>query len=643
MSFLSLLSVAGLSRAADISEQDYFSELPEVLTVTRLAQPLNETPGAVTIIDRAAIRRSGAREVADVLRLVPGYLVAGKSGATPNAAYHAPIDDYGVRNLIMIDGRSVYSSLYFGGTYRGMMGILIEDIERIEVLRGSNSAAFGANAMFGVINIVTRHAADTQGGEISVSGGEGELSDGYARIGWGSDAARFRLSAGRRSDAGYRGAFDDKKIDQFHFRGDLRPAANQEVMLAAGASELHAGDGFPTQVGNPERTMRWKEAYLHGSWRVQMAEAGEVKLAANYNTEALHDRMPYAPVPGLMLDFGGEAQRLDVELQHQLGLSTGLRMVWGAGYRYEEAHSQPLYDARSPVAFHEKRLFGNVEWKPSRYWTLNAGGYLGDNSETGAYFIPRLMANLHVTPDHTLRAGATDSVRAPTQFERKGDVRYYLNGVLIGRTLTARGKVAEEKLSTLELGYLGNWRDINLTLDVRAFHERMKDAIAVSHYRLTAAEAAGLITGRWVEDFGNGPGLKIRGAEYQLRWKPSGKTEVWVNQTFLQQAWDDDRNNLMAPTHTTTLALFQQLPFNLDLSLMHHVMGAMTWRTESRRFPNQHRTDVRLALPLRIGGTRGEAAVTVQAANGGYLAFFPYDNIRLTQERRVFATLRCEF
>ena len=81
----------GAAHADDaITEDDYFGTLPVVLTVSRLAQPISDTPGAVTVIDRDKIRRSGARDVTDLLRLVPGYLVSGWNGANPNAAYHAP-------------------------------------------------------------------------------------------------------------------------------------------------------------------------------------------------------------------------------------------------------------------------------------------------------------------------------------------------------------------------------------------------------------------------------------------------------------------------------------------------------------------------------------------------------------------------
>lgn len=298
------LALIGLGYAcpgwsAELSERDYFSELPTVLTVSRLAQSLNETPGAVTVLDRETIRRSGARELADVLRLVPGYLVGGFNGANPGVAYHAPIDELGARNLVLVDGRSVYSSYYQGDTHKGMMGVLLEDIERIEVLRGSNSAAYGANAMFGVINVITRSAVDTRGTELSLTGGAGGIQDNYARFGWGADNASFKLSAGRRADSGYRNAHDDKIVSQLHFRGDLRPSPDQEVLLSAGVMEFSAGDGFPlgsqfnSNGGNALRTVEARDAYLHGSWLKQLSDTDQIKLTANYTEETFQDAFPY--------------------------------------------------------------------------------------------------------------------------------------------------------------------------------------------------------------------------------------------------------------------------------------------------------------------------------------------------------------
>ena len=640
--------------AAELSEQDYFSELPVVLTVSRLAQPLSDTPGAVTIIDREIIRRSGARELADVLRLVPGYLAGGYNGANPLAAYHAPLDDLGVRNLVLIDGRSVYSGYYLGDTHRGMMGVLLEDIERIEVLRGSNSAAYGANAMFGVINIITRHTADTHGVEVSVTGGEGGIQDNMMRIGWGDEAAGFRLSAGRRSDSGYSNAHDDKIVSQLHLRGDLRPARDQELMVAAGVTQHSSGEGFASSAGNILRTTGWRDVYLHGQWRKQLSESDEIKFSANFDEETFDDAFPYGLDPSVTVSVNGRGRRVNLEFQHQLGISTGLRAVWGAGYKYEEAESQALYARSDAVSMHEERLFGNLEWRPHPMWIVNAGGFLGLHSEKGSYFSPRLMANFHLTPDHTLRAGASESARMPTVSELFGDVRYYPKNVLgllpadypfapfaaLGipvRLLASSGTADYEKLHSQELGYFGNFRDVRMTLDVRAYIEKMSDVIDANKGRIIPGYPIE------VKDFGNRPGFETNGVEYQLRWKPLDDTEIWLNQNFQRVHWEaaGEQGKHQPPTRATTVALFQKLPGSFDLSLMLHTMGAMTWGNVDEALPSRRRIDARLAWPFRIGSTKAEAAVVAQSAKGGYPEYLASKTFVV--ERRAFATVRFEF
>ena len=113
--------------------------MPIVLSVSRLPQRLDETPGAVTLLDRDMIRLSGARDVADLLRLVPGFQTSTsfETGA-PLASYHGGFDGYSARIQVLVDGRSVYSPFLFGSSAPGLQTVALEDIERIEVLRGSN-------------------------------------------------------------------------------------------------------------------------------------------------------------------------------------------------------------------------------------------------------------------------------------------------------------------------------------------------------------------------------------------------------------------------------------------------------------------------------------------------------------------------
>lgn len=645
-----MLALAGSpAGAGELTESDYFTTLPTVLTVTRLAQPLSETPGAVTIIDRETIRRSGARELTDLLRLVPGYLVGGWNGANPGAAYHAPLDDYGTRNLVLIDGRSVYSSFFLGDTHRGLMGLALEDIERIEVLRGSNSAAYGANALFGVINIVTRHSFDTQGAAISLAGGEGGINDRYVRYGWGSAEASHRLSAERRKDRGYAHAYDDKLHQQLSYRGDLRVADGTDLMLTAGWRQLDAGDGFPGDIDNPERLVTWRGFHVGATLRHQLRNGDGVQLRVTYDEELGRDKFLYPAPFSVMVDFGGRGRRFDAEFQHESVWSPGVRTVWGAGYKYEDARSQPMFFVRDTVALNEARLFGTLEWQVHDKWLANAGGYYGKHSRKGSYFMPRLAVNFLPSPDHSIRLVATESQRMPNLYELAADRRYYpavLAPFFPNDFLwfdAASGNVEPERLRTNELGYFGNFRRWNLTLDIRAYHERMIGVIKTKD-RVVPGYTNPLDPTMLPNDFANAGNLTIHGIEYQLRWKPRSGTEIWLNQNDQKTAWDDGWKNHLPPSRTLSVALFQDLPWGMKFSLVNSVVNPMTWRDPARALPKQRRTDIRLAYPFRVGGTRAEFALLVHSAEGSYVASFPYKNrTPLRQERRAFGTLRVEF
>lgn len=633
---LALAQVAqGPAAAAEriASEEDYFANLPVVLTASRLEQPLNEAPGSLTVIDRQTIRQSGARTVVEVLRLVPGYLSGGRNGANPGAAYHIPMDDYGTRNLVLIDGRSVYSSAYLGDTSRGMLDVMLEDIERIEVLRGANSAAYGANAMFGVINIITRHSADTIGTEVSLTSGNDGVRDKRLRIGGGDERLSWRLSGGEQRDTGYLNAYDDKHLSQVQGRIDFKPNALDDVMVSAGLSYLSAGEGFLTDTYNPLHTIDTRDTYLNAVWRRQLSATDELQVSADYMEDWKHDNVAALNNPDLWLDYSGVGQRSNLEVQRKMGLGADLRAVVGVGYKYERAQSQALYATMDWVSFHEERVFGTLEWRATPEWLFNAGLFVGQQSIVGTYTAPRLMVNWLATPEHTFRAGVTDSVRPPTLFESKGDIQRYVNGVFDGREVLASGDARPEKLRSQELGYFGRFLDARLTLDVRAFNERMATAIWGRDYTRVG-----------YDDYRNVPGVDLRGVEYQLRWKPVSTTELWLNQNSTRYKWHysvfANRLERQPPEHVTTVALFQQLPCQWQFSAIYQMTGSMTWRDKRDLLPVQHRTDVRLAYPFRIGASRAEAAFTVQSVEGARPFFLPRKGFE--QGRRSFLTLRLE-
>ena len=142
----------------------------EVTTVSKRAQPLSEAPAAVTVITSEDIRRSGMTNVPDLLRMVPGLHVANIDSSTWAITARGFNGQFANKLLVMIDGRSVYTPL-FSGVYWDVQDLLLEDIDRIEVVRGPGGTLWGANAVNGVINIITKEASQTQGLLVSALGG----------------------------------------------------------------------------------------------------------------------------------------------------------------------------------------------------------------------------------------------------------------------------------------------------------------------------------------------------------------------------------------------------------------------------------------------------------------------------------------
>lgn len=642
------VSVQAAERAP--TEEDYFAQVPVVLTASRLDQPLNEAPGAMTVIDRQTIRQSGARTVAEVLRLVPGYLIGGWNGANPLASYHVALDDFGGRNLVLIDGRSVYSSSYLGDTHRGMMGVLLPDIERIEVLRGANSAAYGANAMFGVINIITRHSADTVGGAAALSVGDNGIRDTYARLGVGNGTNNVRLSVGEQRDRGYLNAFDDKRLGQLHVRADFQPSLDDEVMVALGVSELLGEDGYSvTDARNPFHELRSRASHAQLEWRRQLDDQDELQVSVNYMEDRQWEPMtlmvqvsPYPPI-SVGVDYGTWGQRHNVEVQRRTVWNSAWRTLVGVGYKDERARSDTMYHGQGWVAMEETRLFGTAEWRMNPAWLFNAGLFVGDHTLAGTYTAPRLMVNWLATPNQTWRMGVTESMRAPSLSEYKSDVRVYLPGTpYFSRPYAASGAVQPETLLSQEIGYWGRWPDAQVTLDARLYRERMRDVVADDD-----GEGATLLPnqlGKPAKDFVNRHALTLVGLEYQLRWKPTATTELWLNQNFSRMKWDDlgyeAKDERRPPRHATTVAWFQQLPDNWQVSVLHERLGSMTLRAKSNWMAATHRTDIRLARAFRWDGYKAEAAFTVQSVEGDQRFFDPQRNYR--RGRQGFLTLQLE-
>lgn len=664
-SLLALMMGAGAgsvaAETAPLAEDGYLGELPVVLSVTRLAQSLADTPGAVTVIDRDMIRRSGARRVSELLRFVPGFIVSGWNGANPISQYHAKLDEEGRRLQVFVDGRSVYSSLNLGDTRRGLDAVVMEDIDRIEVLRGSNSASYGANAFLGVINIITRNSADTRGTLLSGNAGSGGIGDYTMRYGWGDETASYRLTASQRSDDGYKqkqvlpldysGVDDGTMMRQVGFRTDMRLGGGDELQFQLGAGNHRADDGDGT-LGNAPRPTINKTAFALIKYLHQISADESVNVLASFDDERFESvqyedlsllGLPLVPsiVP---IDTGGRSQRKYIEASNTRAWNERVRSVWGMAWRQESAQSKPLFNSDAVFQQTQVRLFGNLEWRITPQWLVNAGGLIEDNSKVGSSFAPRLMLNYQPHPEHTFRMGASKATRAPSLFELYGNnAVYHQSGLMLYRDVVATGKARPEEVVTNEIGYLGDLRSYGLTVDVRAYDESIDGLLSQRRYAPRDPSNPLIET----NDYTNQINARVKGWEYQLQWRPVEGSRVLWSQARVKSRSDEQSGFDISSPHTNySLAWFQDLSHGWEASLMYSYVGSMSWRGKDERIPAYDVVNARLARRFRVGGSNYEVAATVQAWDGDHYEFvLPSDKYPIVPvvQRRAFVTARMEF
>lgn len=619
-------------------EAEYLAELPVVLSASRLPQPLSDAPASVTIIDRETIRLTGARDIVDLFRLVPGMQVSNSwEDAAPNVAYHGGYSYYPSSQMqVLIDGRSVYSPYLIGSVGPGLQTVALDDIERIEVTRGTNSATYGARAMLGVINIVTRHTSETHGLSVQAALGENKISDRGFRYGWGGDSANFRVGVERRGDDGLDGAHDRNRITNATAVADLQLSTRDSLNVSAGNSELLSGRDRGGDPMFPPQRQSWERSHLNLRWARASGADDEISVALGTTHERFFDRYNF-PVPayaGVVVDFGGAANSDNLLFQRITRLDPDARVVWGGEWRREVVESRPMF-ARSALTERFSRLFGNLEWRFAQAWLLNAGGLVEHNNWDGSYVAPRLAINYQLAPTQTLRLGASKGYRPPSLFEHAANTRYELQGVLLTQSYVARGNVKPEKVTAYELGYLGQIAGPALVADVRIYQEKLSDVIRPVNYDLPPGSH--LLGDQVAIDFVNQPPFTLHGIEYQLKGKLWTGGRFTFGQNHLRNGSSDPALRLAAPHRTTAIAVFQRVANDIDASLTVFLASPVVWDTEETK--SSRRVDCRLAKRYATSLGKGELALVVQSIGPSNQDYYPYYSSR----RRGFVTWQAHF
>lgn len=508
--------------ADDLFTQD----LPLVLTASRLSQPVSESPSAVTVIDRKMIVASGFRTVPELMRLVPGMYVGFADANRPVVSLHGSSDEFARRMQVLIDGRSAYLPP-FGGVNWADLPLLTEDIERIEVVRGPSSASHGSNSFYGVINIISRDAADQTG--TSISGTLGHATDASLRFGSATGHFNYRVSLGHRSDEGLDNTvLNDRNATQvFNFRGNYHPSATDSLDLQWGSSDGAYGLGIEGRPEDAFRTTTAQSDFQQLSWLHLWSGGDESRLTLSRASRRSRD--PYIcidsevcqnKVIGKTVAQGFTtrpvaSQRNDLELQNTVQLGANNRLVWGADVRSDYADF-PLLFAR-PYTVNSWQLFVHDEWRVREAAVFNVGAMLEDDGMGNRSTSPRASLNYHFSPAHTLRLGVSTATRSPVMSEAfiAAD-----NTIWGGAYVPPVIPLTPERVVSREIGYIGELRDRGLSIEGRLYAESVRNLIWWD-------KCAGLPP--CADGFGNLLAAEYRGLEVTAKWR-----------------WDEGRSFLIA-------------------------------------------------------------------------------------------------
>lgn len=559
LTFPLLIFISGGCLQTQASEVYFSDDVPIVLSATRLAQPQTEAPASLSIIDREMIKLSGAKEIAEVFRLVPGMHVNYFRGNRATVGYQGLNSDYPRGVQVLIDGRSIYSPV-FGGVDWANLPISLEDIERIEIIRGPNSASYGANAFQSVINISTSHSSQLSGFYAKSTVGERGYQRNFIRAGLSQANINFRISASHTDNNGYTNNHDDTRQDKLNTRLDLQLTARDSFQFNASAiSSLKetANPGNYSDPFDPRRNVDEKHVSLHGKWEHNTLNNSLFITQLSYTNFKSTDRFSSTfkqtfPAPvGLVndisshLDMTTAYSRLDFEFEHQLQPSATSRLTWGIGIRSGDAELPFWTNTEQKHNDSMQRIFSNLEWRPLSDVIFNFSTLAEHSQLSGDELSPRLAINYLITPKQSLRFIASHSFRTPAVVEHNAnaDLQLQASGVeLLIPVLRGASDISAETIDSFELGYHQLLFNNALTLDIKVFRNEYEHLIDTKRIELIdGITANGLgIANADVSLLDNLNSVDINGYEIEVNFKPNKNNLLHIAYSHNQPKGSED-------------------------------------------------------------------------------------------------------
>jgi iron complex outermembrane recepter protein len=524
----------------------------QVTSVSKKDQALSRTAAAVFVINQEDIRRSGAYNIPDLLRMVPGVEVSQIDSNHWAISIRGFASFFANKVLVLIDGRSVYSNT-FSGVFWDQINVPLEDIERIEVIRGPGGTVWGANAVNGVIDIITKSAADTKGVLVTASSGTRRTADGMFQYGGNlGQTGAYRvfgryLNTNNSVFNGGQTAADGSHGEQTGFRGDWAPSAADTVSVQADFLSTRGGLTLGTVLAGPPLF----QAVVNGQWSNTSGDLlaqWEHTLAGGSTTSLqIYDTAMHRD--GTEGGLVGTNNTLDLDFEHHIAAGSRHDIVWGLDYRFtsDAVSPSPGFTGYFTPPHSTDNLFAafiqdEIHIAPSVFLTL--GSKLEHNFLTGLEYEPSAQILWKINDRNSIWASAARAIRQPDR------VAYgaHFNQAVTSHpgyettlfTVNGGSAAQTERLKDFEVGYR---TQVNrkVSLDVATFLSFYKGLETLAMGAPYPTQIAGYPYLVFPASLSNLAHSRDYGAEVFATWKATGRWKVSPGCSFLHMAVEADQ------------------------------------------------------------------------------------------------------
>lgn len=577
----------------------------KVTSVSKKPDDRSTTPAAIQVLTQEDIRRSGATTLPEVLRLVPGVEVARLDTDHWSVGVRGFGDQFSKSVLVLIDGRNVYTPL-FAGVFWAVQDVLLADIERIEVIRGPGGTVWGANAVNGVINVITKPAAATRGTLASITGGSVDHGIAELRHGGGNDGGFDYRVYGKAFTRGPQfhadGAdFDDWRALQFGGRADWSRDGDSftvqgDVYASDVGQRINVSSYSPPGQTTADDPLEASGGNLLARWRRKLTHGGDLQV------EAYYDRTSFS-APNLK----EVRDTFDLDVVHHLTLPGEQDFVWGIGLRLSPStvtQTLPTFDLdphRRATNILSAFVQDEVPVVRERL-SITAGVKLEHYDYTGLEIQPSVRVTYRVKPRQALWAAVTRAVRTPSRLER--DVRWAVFASASPPAFVEIDGSASFESEGL-IGYEAGYRALlssRFYLDVAAFHNEYDDlqSFGEPSFSVDSEPAPGHLTLHL--PYANGVEGSTDGFELALDSKPARHWQVKASYSYLSLSLATKPGGVdtldavagyegSSPRHLVAIQSRIDLPWRLEFDQAYRYVAALPYQ----RIDAYHSLDLRAA------------------------------------------------